>query len=342
MQHSCHLGPIAEPACHFQTGFLLLREPHAHRAHPAQRHPAIVGAGILAQPARARVQRGPVLVAVHRDAADQDIGVPGWIFGRRLDRDIDAMPERLEVMDAPRVVQHHLDFARNLPRAAIRMRRACDGRNILHLERVAAGAFRIDDGGIGPHQRGDAGAIDQRIVERRLDTKPFEHALGEIARWAIDAVGHQAVIAGLQKRQQRGGHRGKAGADDGAACAALDLGDDVFQRPVRRAAAKPIIQHTLAAHSRQAFALGDRRRQNGGPTQQRRVDEAVRGLVRPPGVRQPGAKSEAGTILVHISFSLVLYLPAYRHAHPIRSTIRHTPRLPAGRPGANQVSGCTR
>ena len=87
------------------------------------------------------------------------------------------MAERLEVMDAPGVIQHHF----NLPRATIRMRRTGDRRNILHLEGVAAGALRIHHRGIRPHQRGDAGTIDQRIVERRLDTKPFQHALGEIA-----------------------------------------------------------------------------------------------------------------------------------------------------------------
>ncbi len=212
------------------------------------------------------------------------------------------MPERLKVMDAPGVIQHHFD----VPRTAMRMRRAGDRRNVLDLEGVAAGAFGEDDRGVRPHQRGDAGAIDQWIIENRLDTKPFQHALGEIARRTIDAVGHQAVIAGLQERQQRRGHRGEAGADDGAVRAALDLGDDVFQRPVRRAAAKPIGQHTLAAHSGEAFALGDGWRQHGGPTQQGRVDEAVGGLVRPPGMRQPGTKSERGTILIHISFSLVL------------------------------------
>ena len=42
-------------------------------------------------------------------------------------------------------------------------------RDVLHLEGVAAGAFRITHGGVGPHQRFDAGLVDHRIVEGRLN-----------------------------------------------------------------------------------------------------------------------------------------------------------------------------
>ncbi len=344
MQHPGHLRPRRQPARHLQPGLLLVRQPHPHGAQAAQGQPAIVRAGILAQPARAGVQRVPVRGAVHRDAADQDVGVPGRVFGRRLDRDIDAVPERLEVMDPPGVVHHHLDAPGGLPRRAMRMRmrRARDRRDVLHLEGVAARAFGVHDRGVRAQQRGDAGPVDQRIVETRLDAEPLQHALGEIARRAVDAVRHQQVVAGLQERQQRRGHRGEAGADDGAARAALDLGDDVLQRPMRGTAAQPIGQHALAAHPAQPLALGDGGIQHGGAAQQRRVDEAVGRLVRPPGVRQPGVKSKPGMILRHISLFPIPCSPAYRYAHPIRSTIRHTPRPPPTRRGAAPASGCTR
>jgi hypothetical protein len=70
--------------------------------------------------------------------------MPGRVFGERLDRDIDPMPERLEEVDAPRVVHQHLGTAR--------VRGAGQGGDVLYLERVAAGALRVDHRRVGPHQ----------------------------------------------------------------------------------------------------------------------------------------------------------------------------------------------
>ena len=172
MQHARHLRPPRQPVRDLDPGIHLRRQPHAHRAHAAQRQPHIVRAGILPQPARRREQRLPVRVAVHRDRADQNVRVPRWIFRRRLDRHIDAVGERLEVMDAPGVVHQHLDAARR----AMRMRRASDRRHVLHLERMAAGAFDKHHARVRPQQRGDAGLVDFRTIECRLDAETLQHA----------------------------------------------------------------------------------------------------------------------------------------------------------------------
>ena len=267
----------------------------------------------------------PVVLAVHRHAADQDVRVAGRILGRRLDRDIDAALERLEVMDAPGVVHHHF--------CPTRMRRLGDRRDVLHFEGVAAGAFRIDDRGVRPHQCSNAVAVDLRVVEGGFDSELLQHALCEVARRAVDRVRHQHVITRFQERQQRRGHRGQAGADDGAARAALHFSDHVLQRPMRRAAAEPVGQHPLPAHAAQPPALGDRRIQHGGAAQQRRIHEAVRALVRASRMRQPGTETELRKILGHVSSSP----PACRRARPIRSMIHRTPRPPADRPGAGRA-----
>ena len=247
VQHTRHFGPGLQPSRHFERGLFLLRQPHAHGTQPTQGQPAIIRAGILSQPAGSREQRLPVRLGIHRDAADQDIRMPGRIFRRCLDRDVDAVLERLEVMDAPGVVHHHLRPGG--------MRHLGQRRHVLHLEGVTAGALRIHNRSVRPHQPGQARPVDYRVIECRLDTEPGQHTLGEGARRPVHTVRHQHVIAGFQERQQRRRHRGEAGADDRAFRAALDLGDDIFQRPMRGTAGGAVGHHPLAAHAGDPLAL---------------------------------------------------------------------------------------
>jgi hypothetical protein len=115
--------------------------------------------------------------------------MPGEVFGCRLDGYIHAVRKGLEVVDAPGVVHEHLGPSG--------MRRAGDGRHILHLKRVAAGAFGVDHLGVRAHQRGDAGLVDLGQVERCFDAEVVQHSGGEVAGRSVDVVGHQHVVAGF-------------------------------------------------------------------------------------------------------------------------------------------------
>ncbi len=283
MQHLLHLRAPAQPVRHLDRRVHLLCEPHAHRAHAAQRQPAIVRTGILSQPARRRMQPFPVLGRVHRDAADQNVRVPSRIFRRRLDRHIDAVFERLEMMDAPGVVHQHF--------CAARMRCTGDRRNVLHLEGMAARAFGVNDLGVRSHETGNPRLVDHRIVERRLDAEALQKSLGEVARRAVHRIRHQAMLARVQERQQRRGHRGQSRTHDRAARAAFDLGDHVLQRPMGLGPAQAVGQHTLAAPRGHGTPFRHRRIQHGRAAQQRRIDEAMRVLAGAPGVRQPRAEA---------------------------------------------------
>ena len=108
--------------------------------------------------------------------------MPADIFRQRLDRNIHAMLEGHEVMNAPGIVHHH--------HAARRMRRACNGRHILHFECVAARAFRIDHLGIGADECTDAGLINQRIVIGGLNPPILKQPIADIARRAVSGIRH--------------------------------------------------------------------------------------------------------------------------------------------------------
>ena len=139
-----HLRPLSQP-----VRDLASRTPSArcsrtrHGAHAAQRQPAIVRAGVLAQrraALRARVSQSSSLFTVI--AADQDVGVAGRVFRHRLDRHVHAMPERLEVVDAPGVVHQHLRARAHAPRGRSPARpapRTCGCRGFPCTRRVVFG-----------------------------------------------------------------------------------------------------------------------------------------------------------------------------------------------------------
>ena len=62
--------------------------------------------------------------------------------------------------------------------------------------------------GVGLEQAFDPGA-DKWVEIADLDAVAGEHAVAEIARGAVDVVGHQHMIAGAQHREQGGGDRGQ-------------------------------------------------------------------------------------------------------------------------------------
>ena len=89
--------------------------------------------------------------------AEHRVGMAPDIFCGGLDRQVDAMGQRLEIdRRRPAVVDHHGDAAR--------LGQFGDRRHVLNLEAPGPWGFQIDHGGIGAEQGGDAGA-DFGIVE---------------------------------------------------------------------------------------------------------------------------------------------------------------------------------
>src|SRR5262249_1987374 len=134
------------------------------------------------------------------------------------------------------------------------------------------------------HQPRDASLIDHRVIIGRLYAIALQYAVAEAPSRAIASVGHAQMIATLEESKQRCGDCGKARAHDGTARAALNLGDDIFQRPVRLGATKTVGQQPLVTPSRERSAFCDRRIQDGRAAQQWRIDETVDALSRTAGV----------------------------------------------------------
>ena len=108
---------------------------------------------------------------VGRHGTEHRIGMTDDVFGRRLDRDVGTKRQRLAVeRRRPCVVGDDPDV--------FRVGRRCDCRNVLHLERLRAGALDDDEARVGLEVLGDAGA-DGRIIIGRLDTEPLQHPVGE-------------------------------------------------------------------------------------------------------------------------------------------------------------------
>ena len=144
------------------------------------------------------------------------------------------MVERLEVeRRRPGVVDQH--------RGAVLLGDRGDGVDVLHLEGLRAGRLEIDDLGVGPHQLRDVGA-DHRIEEGRLDAEALQRGVGEAPRRAVGVVGHQHVVAGLEEAHDRAGDGGEAGLHGDRAVRALDGGDGVLERLLRRRAVAAVAE----------------------------------------------------------------------------------------------------
>ena len=182
VQYTQHLWPVFKPARHFKPAFLLLFQANGHGARTTQRQPAIIRCREMPHLGGRAAHNLIILFAIHGDGAKQHIRMPADIFRQRLDRNIHAMLEGHEVVNAPGIVHHH--------HAARRMRRARNSRHILHFECVAAGALRIDHLSIGADERTNTGLINQRIVIGGLNSPILQQPIADITRRAIGGIGH--------------------------------------------------------------------------------------------------------------------------------------------------------
>ena len=157
------------------------------------------------------------------------------------------------------------------------MRDRGDCRDVLDLEGQRARRLAVDDLGVGPHQPGDALA-DQWGVIGRLDAAFLEDALAEIARRAIGAVDHQAMVAGAEQRLQRPRYCRQTGRYDHAAVAALNFSQQLFEREGGRRAVQAVADD--AKRRRRALRLPLRHvlREDRRGVVDRRVDDAEIGL----------------------------------------------------------------
>ena len=206
--------------------------------------------------------------------------MPGHVLRQRLDAHVDTVLKRLEEMDAPRVVQHC--------RHPVRAGDGGQGRHVLHLERVAAGAFEVQDARRGAQQRLQPGAVDGGRIVLGSDPHTGQHSVGECAGRAVHVIRQQQVVAGPQIGQQRRGNGSQAGAYDLTPGPALDLRHHVFQRIVGRAAHHAVDRELLQPLGPRRAPVGDGRVQYSRSTLDRRVHKAMYLRPRPPGVGQAG------------------------------------------------------
>jgi len=124
------------------------------------------------------------------------------IFGGGLDRDVDAMGERLEVEGrCPRIVQddHRAGSVRGFH----------DRRNVLHLEGLRARRLGEHD----PCLLGDEAldtCPDQGVVIDGGDAEPLQHIVAEAPVRAIDGVSDKNFVARRHEGKQRRRDGGKA------------------------------------------------------------------------------------------------------------------------------------
>ena len=318
-----HLRPLTEPARDANPRFHLVIEPDRERAHAAEREPAIIGARILAEGERRSPHPLPVLVGAGGDGAEQQVGMAADIFRQRLQRDIDAMGEGLEEMDAPGIVHQHLDAAG--------MGGLGQRRHVLHLEAVAAGALQKQNPRRRAAHQAEGGGIDGRRVVGGGDAETAQHGVAKMPRWAIDTVRHQAVITGFEIGHQREGAGGEARGDDLAARAALDLGDRVLEGEMGRRPEQAIDQRLFEPMAAGGGAVGAGGVEHRRAAHQGWVDEAVGARRGAPDLNEAGIGAERRARLV---FGHGVRIPsACRDGSPIPSTSRHRARLGGSRQG---------
>ena len=227
MEHAVDLGALLQPARQMQRARLVARQPHRQRAQAAQRQIAVVGRRAMTKHVGHRLDLAPVLL-LRDDDAEHRVGMADDVLRGRVHHGIDAVPQRLEVQRrAPGVVHHH--------HGAVGVRGFDDGGNVLHLEGQRPRRLRVDEAGGGPHQAGDV-APGEGIVVGGLDAETGEEAVAGRAHRAVDAVGHQHMVAAAQEAQERRDAGGHARGQRDRAPAAFQRGDRLLEGEGRRRA----------------------------------------------------------------------------------------------------------
>jgi hypothetical protein len=92
VQDPCNFRTALQPARHFKSGSVVLREPHRKCAQAPQRREDIVGTGADAEQADVFRNNGPGH-GVGGNGSEHDVGMAADIFGRGLQADVGAQFE---------------------------------------------------------------------------------------------------------------------------------------------------------------------------------------------------------------------------------------------------------
>ena len=112
---------------------------------------------------------------------------------------------------------------------------------------------------------------EPRVVIGRLDSHALQHAVAEDARRPIGGVGHQQMVAGADRAQQRQRDRRHAGRDEHGSRCAGDRGPGFAQRVGGRRAVRAVSVSLVLAVER--LGIGEEHRR---AAVRRHVDESLR------------------------------------------------------------------
>ena len=282
MQDPLHFGTGVQPFRQPQAVLVMTDHTRAEAANPAHGQIAIVRPGAVAQVVGLTFDL-LVQVGGNRNGPQHGVGMADDVLGRGLNRNVDAVLERLEIESgAPGVVHDHL--------RAAGMGGLDDRRDVLHLEGLRTGRLDEHDPGLGTHQVGDPGA-DLRIEIGRLDAEAFEKGIAEPAGRKVDTVGDQHVVARSQERQHRGGDGRQPGRQDHGTFAAFKRGNRLFERERRRRALTAVVEE-LERFVARGFQFGDRRKGYGRSVVNRWIND-------PEILFGPPACVDQGGVLFH-------------------------------------------
>ena len=229
----------------------MLTQTGAQRAQTAARHVGGIGIHHLAHQIRVLTQ----LVDAARIGdrrADHRIAVTNQIFGASLNRNVDAVRQRVKQNTGrPGVVDHDDRLGR------FSAYRCHNCRNILHFHRDRSRRLQEYNTGIGLHQFTDFTA-DAVIEPAGGNLQLSENFSTEVLRRFIDRAAHQYVVARLNKCQNRIRHRSRAAGIEHTACAAFQLGHRILQCKVRQGAATAIKKFAFCPTGGGAFFLRNR------------------------------------------------------------------------------------